>query len=139
MSKSLIKYSLFQNRKNFNPISLFKMNRDITYNEFVLFLEKKGVQAPSTAYFERVKSVFEDNNKVDIIEDNNKVDIINEDLQEEVNENVKVNAVDEVLKEVKISNDAINITAKSSKTSRSKKRVRSKAKKEIEIEEDNSD
>lgn len=130
MSKSLIKYSLFQNRKNFNPISLFKMNRDITYNEFVLFLEKKGVQAPSTAYFERVKSVFEDNNKVDII---------NEDLQEEVNENVKVNAVDEVLKEVKISNDAINITAKSSKTSRSKKRVRSKAKKEIEIEEDNSD
>jgi len=56
--KSLINYKLFQNRKRFNPLSLFKNKQDLTYKEFVEFLESKMVDTPGVEYFERVKKEF---------------------------------------------------------------------------------
>ena len=56
--KSLINYKLFQNRKKFNPISLFNKKKDLTYKEFVEFLESKMVDTPGIEYYERVKQEF---------------------------------------------------------------------------------
>jgi len=56
--KSLINYKLFQNRKRFNPISLFNRKKDLTYKEFVEFLESKMVDTPGIEYYERVKQEF---------------------------------------------------------------------------------
>ena len=56
--KSLINYKLFQNRKKFNPISLFNKKKDLTYKEFVEFLESKMVDTPGVEYYERVKQEF---------------------------------------------------------------------------------
>ena len=63
MSKSLIKYSLFQRRKKFNPLTLFRQNKSITYEEFVKALALRGSDSPGIEYFERVKSHFEGLNK----------------------------------------------------------------------------
>jgi hypothetical protein len=57
-NKSLINYKLFQNRRNFNPLSLFAKNKDLTYEEFVAFLQSKMVDSPGIAYYERVKTAF---------------------------------------------------------------------------------
>ena len=56
--KNLINYKLFQNRKRFNPISLFNSKKDLTYKEFVEFLETKMVDTPGIEYYERVKQEF---------------------------------------------------------------------------------
>ena len=56
--KNLINYKLFQNRKKFNPISLFNKKKDLTYKEFVEFLELKMVDTPGVEYYERVKKEF---------------------------------------------------------------------------------
>lgn len=57
-NKSLINYKLFQSRKKFNPISLFNNKQDLSYKEFVAFLESKMVDTPGIEYFERVKQEF---------------------------------------------------------------------------------
>jgi hypothetical protein len=58
LNKSLINYKLFQSRRNFNPLSLFAKNKDLTYEEFVAFLQSKMVDSPGIAYYERVKTAF---------------------------------------------------------------------------------
>jgi len=55
-----IKYSIFQSRRKFNPLSLFFNNKDLTYDQFVDFLRSKMVESPGEEYFQRVKSRFEE-------------------------------------------------------------------------------
>ena len=55
-----IKYSIFQSRRKFNPLSLFFKNKDLTYDQFVDFLRSKMVESPGEEYFQRVKSRFEE-------------------------------------------------------------------------------
>ena len=67
MSKSLIKYSLFQRRRKFDPLTLFRQNKSITYEEFVKALALKGSDSPGIEYFQRVKLHFESLNKPPVI------------------------------------------------------------------------
>lgn len=58
MKKPLIKYSLFQSRKKFNPVLLFKKDPNITYEKFVSYLNSKQVDSPGEDYFNRVRDHF---------------------------------------------------------------------------------
>lgn len=58
MKKPLIKYNLFQSRKKFNPVLLFKKDPDITYEKFVSYLNSKQVDSPGEDYFNRVRDHF---------------------------------------------------------------------------------
>ena len=58
MKKPLIKYNLFQSRKNFNPVLLFKKDPNITYEKFVSYLNSKQVDSPGEDYFNRVRDHF---------------------------------------------------------------------------------
>lgn len=67
MSKSLIKYSLFQRRRKFDPLSLFRQNKSITYEDFVKALALKGSDSPGIEYFQKVKLHFESLNKPPVV------------------------------------------------------------------------
>lgn len=68
----LIKYEIFQQRKQFNPLILFKRNPDLTYTDFKEFLNSRLVEEPDVSYFNRVKKAFDEEqqtNKVESIKD----------------------------------------------------------------------
>jgi hypothetical protein len=54
MSKK-INYQLFRQRKNFDPTTLFKSNKSLSYKDFCSFFESRNVEPPSKEYYERVK------------------------------------------------------------------------------------
>lgn len=56
--KSNISYSLFRNRKKFNPLILFYQNKEITYGEFKEYFNSRHVESPDEDYFNRVKHTF---------------------------------------------------------------------------------
>lgn len=66
----LIKYEIFRQRKNFNPLILFKKNKDITYDQFKEFFESRLVESPDINYYTRVKNKFNENNDVNVVEEN---------------------------------------------------------------------
>lgn len=66
----LIKYEIFRQRKKFNPLILFKKNKDITYDQFKEFFESRLVESPDINYYTRVKNKFNENNNVNIVEEN---------------------------------------------------------------------
>jgi len=61
--KGLINYFLFQRRRKFNPLNLFKKNNKLTYEEFVSFLNKKMIDSPGKEYFDKLKEKFDSLNK----------------------------------------------------------------------------
>ena len=99
MSSGLIRYSLFKNRKNFNPLSLFKKNHNLTYEDFVSFLHSRNVETPGEDYFNRVKSAFDLEVKT---EENHKVvEEVKETLLEEEKIKVDKEVSTEEVKKVK--------------------------------------
>ena len=69
-NKKLINYSLFQSRRKFNPITLFNQKKDLTYQEFVEFLQSKMVDSPGEDYYNKVKEAFlKLNEEKDIVDD----------------------------------------------------------------------
>jgi len=59
MKSGFIKYSLFKSRKNFNPLSLFYKNHNLTYKDFVSFLHSRNVESPGEDYYKKVKIDFD--------------------------------------------------------------------------------
>lgn len=60
-----INYSLFKQRRKFNPLILFRHNKDTSYEDFVSYLSKFNVESPGIEYFESVKKKFiEESEKV---------------------------------------------------------------------------
>lgn len=64
----LIKYEVFQQRKQFNPLILFKRNPNLTYTDFKEFLNSRLVEEPDVSYFNRVKKVFDEEQQTSKIE-----------------------------------------------------------------------
>lgn len=73
----LISYEIFRQRKKFNPITLFKQNKNITYEQFKEFFESRLVESPDLNYYMRVKNKFFEDN-ITFIKEENKTDEIQE-------------------------------------------------------------
>ena len=73
---SYISYSLFKNRKKFNPLSLFKDNENITFEEFKEFFNSRNVNSPDILYYNNVKHEFL--KQKEALKINNK-EVLNED------------------------------------------------------------
>jgi hypothetical protein len=112
MKKQLIKYSLFQKRRKFNPIILFRNNPALSYEEFVSFLERKTVESPGEEYYNRVKKTFESYLEKDTTEAK---------VVEEVKEN-KVLETQEVSQEIKVEEVKENKNVVNHKKTRRKRR-----------------
>jgi len=112
MKKQLIKYPLFQKRRKFNPIILFRNNPQLSYEEFVSFLERKTVESPGEEYYNRVKKTFESYLEKDTPEAK---------VVEEVKEN-KVLEAQEVSQEIKVEEVKENKSVVTHKKTRRKRR-----------------
>tara|TARA_B100000085_G_scaffold167879_1_gene152755 strand:- start:1695 stop:2084 length:390 start_codon:yes stop_codon:yes gene_type:complete len=106
MSKSLIKYSLFQRRRKFDPLTLFRQNKSITYEEFVKALASKGSDSPGVEYFQRVKLHFEGLNKPPAIVKNVEEVVAKPTIQPKKPSNVKEVAI--TTEEVAITTEEVS-------------------------------
>lgn len=53
MEDNFIDYNLFRSRTGFDPLSFFKRNKNISYEEFKTFLNSKKVKSPGKDYYNR--------------------------------------------------------------------------------------
>ena len=58
--KSYISYSLFRNRTKFNPLSLFFIDNNISYEEFKEYFNTRDIESPNVEYYNRVKDKFKE-------------------------------------------------------------------------------
>ena len=107
MKTPLIKYSLFQARKKFNPVLLFEKDPNLTYDKFVSYLNSKQVDSPGEEYFNRVKDHF--------------VSLIQEKIKPVEEETLNLNKVEGTSKNINVDNTKISVSRKKSRSKNRKK------------------
>lgn len=53
MENQYIDYNLFRTRTGFDPLRFFENNKNISYEEFVKFLNAKKIKTPGRDYYDR--------------------------------------------------------------------------------------
>ncbi len=139
MSKSLIKYSLFQSRKKFNPLSLFHKNNNLTYEEFVMFLENKAVQSPGIKYFNKVKDSFKQNKDTNHTTISTEEKELKKNIPEDIDKSLETQSIIEPNELVEVAIADFKSEVVKLKSSQTKRRGKTKKKKEEVNEKTNID